>query len=40
MVENIALRSNPILGGLIVREQGDICGHMSTDIPIVPDSLR
>jgi len=24
---------------LNVREQGDICGHMSTDIPIVPDRV-
>jgi len=22
-----------------VREQGDICGHISTDIPIVPDRV-
>jgi len=35
--ENIALRSDPPQADLNVREQGDICGHMSTDIPIVPD---
>ena len=35
----IALRSIPPLGELNVREQGHICGHVSTDIPIVPDRV-
>jgi len=36
---DIALRSDPPVADLNVREQGDICGHMSTDIPIVPDRV-
>ena len=35
----VSLRSNPPVGGLNVREQWDICGHMSIDIPIVPDRV-
>jgi len=35
----VALRSDPALPDLNVREQWDICGHMSTDIPIVPDRV-
>ena len=35
----LALRSDPPLADLNVREQGNICGHMSTDIPIVSDRV-
>jgi len=33
---DIALRLDRQIADLNVREHGDICGHMSTDIPIVP----
>ena len=36
----LALRSDPPLADLNVREQWDICGHMSTDIPNVADRVR
>jgi len=35
----LALRSNSPVANLNVREQWDICGHMSIDIPIVPDRV-
>jgi len=35
----IALHLDPPLADRKVREQGNICGHMSTDIPIVPDRV-
>ena len=35
----VALRSDPPLANLTVREQGYICGHITTDIPIVPDRV-
>jgi len=36
---SLPLRSNPPVADLNVREQGDICGHMPTDITIVPDRV-
>jgi len=39
LVAKLALRSDPAMSDLNVREQGAICGHMSTDIPIVSDRV-
>jgi len=39
LVGKLALCSDPPVADLNVREQGDICGHMSTDISIVPDRV-
>jgi len=40
LVTKLTLRSDPPLADLNVREQADICGQISTDIPIIPDRVR